>query len=266
MEIIDVHVHGSPHPEKRGEKERLDNVIAAHHEQGIRRFVLIPMNDVSQQPAGEMNIFTANAVSTYPDIAGFIDLDLSQAHSFCNGVPALEKEIAQAYEQGLRGIKVHPQNLGVDADDWRLLPVYRLAGELGIPVMVHCYPGPTPLGLNHSHPEKIQKVVRVFHRTTFVLAHLGGIPHFPLMAWLSADNVYFDTAGVMKELWAFYSIEQLRYIFSQIGYDRLLFGSDYPYSIAQTLTILKEVVPPENQAQVFSENAALLGTRFGWWR
>jgi predicted TIM-barrel fold metal-dependent hydrolase len=266
MEIIDAHVHTLPRGDMcGGEKDvRLETLLAALQAHGIGRACLMPINDLSWQPVREMNDFTVQVVKDHPQLVGFIDLDLSQVH-YAGGVEALEAEIVRRQEQGLRGIKVHPQNLGLDADDWRLLPVYRLAGEVGLPVMIHSYPGSPPGCMENSHPRHIEKVVRVFHKTTFIIAHLGGRAWFPLMPCLAHEHVYFDTSGVLRELGALYSVEQIRPVLHEIGYERIVFGSDFPEEIAPQLALLREVIPAEHHEAVLAGNIRRVGRRFGWW-
>ncbi len=266
-DLVDVHIHALPRGEMCGGEvdARLETVLLGLRERGIQRAVLVPINDLSWQPVDEMNDFAERVVHEHDGIAGLVDVDISRAH-YHHGIQALEAEVARRIENGLRGIKIHPQNLGAQADDWRLLPLYRLAGELGVPVMIHCHPGSGPGRIDDSSPMAIETVVRVFHKTTFLVAHLGGILYFPYMPWLNHENVYFDTSGVIESLARFHGVERIRLLLDEIGYDRIFFGSDYPTAgIDEQLAILKEVVPPEHQPGVFAENALRFGERFGWW-
>ena len=124
MEIIDAHVHALPRGDMCGGEAdaRLETLLAALEANGICRACLMPINDLSWQPVRAMNDFSVQAVKDHPQVVGFIDLDLSQVH-YTGGIEALEADIVHRQGQGLRGIKVHPQNLGLDVDDWRLLPV-----------------------------------------------------------------------------------------------------------------------------------------------
>jgi predicted TIM-barrel fold metal-dependent hydrolase len=267
VEIIDVHVHALPRGDMCGGEvdARRETVLRGLREKGIRRAVLVPINDISWQPVDEMNDFAEEVVREHENIVGFIDVDLSQAH-YAGGIQRLEKDVTRRYENGLRGIKIHLQNLGLPADDWRLLPLYRLAGELGIPVMVHCHPGSSPGTVENSHPAGIEKMVRAFHKTTFIISHFGGILYFHYMPWLVYENVHFDSSGIMDQLVAYYGPDRVRYILGEIGYDRILFGSDYPTAeIDGQLAALKRVIPEEHHQGVLGQNALRLGTAFGWW-
>ena len=267
MELIDVHVHALP----RGDMDsgrvdaRLEAVLARLHKAGIRQALLVPLNDIAYQPVPAQNDYYEQAVSSHPNLAALVDIDLSQAHYY-RGLTDLEDEISRRVANGLRGIKVHLQNLGMLADDWRLLPVYRLAGELGVPVMIHCHPGSCPGRVTDSHPAAIEKMVRAFHKTTFFIAHLGGILYLEYMPWLAHENVYFDTSGVMEPLLRYHGVDRVRMICEEIGYERILFGSDCPVCDPQVqLDAVRQVVPSEHQAAVLGGNALHLGNRFGWW-
>jgi len=50
-----------------------------------------------------------------------------------------------------------------------------------------------------------------------------------------------------------------------VGYERLLFGSDFPEEIAGQLAVLREVIPEEHQEGVLAGNIKRLGGTFGWW-
>ena len=267
MKIIDVHVHALPRGDMCGGEvdARLSTVVATLSQRGIERAVLVPINDLSWQPVVEMNDFMEEAVRNSADLEGLIDLDFSQAH-YAGGIQRLEEDITRRHRNGLKGIKVHLQNLGLQADDWRLLPVYRLAGELGIPVMVHCHPGSSPGTVENSSPVPLEKMVRAFHKTTFIISHFGGILYFHYMPWLEYGNVYFESSGVMDQLVHYYGPERVQYILNQIGYERIMFGSDFPTAgYDEQIAALAQVVPPEHHDQVFCENALRLGEANGWW-
>jgi len=267
IKIIDAHVHALPRGEMCGGEidARLETVLEGLHARDIHQAVLVPINDISWQPVDEMNDFTEQALKTHPGLVGLIDLDISQAHYY-GGIQAMEADITRRAGHGLRGIKIHLQNLGVQADDWRLLPVYRRAGELGLPVMIHCHPGSCPGRVTDSHPAHIEKVVRVFHRTSFILSHFGGILYFEYMPWLNHENVYFESSGIMPQLRQYHGDARVRYVLEQIGYDKIFFGSDYPtVELDAQIQAMRDIVPPAQHAAVFGENVRRFGRRFGWW-
>ncbi|HHW18073.1 MAG TPA: amidohydrolase [Firmicutes bacterium] len=267
MEIIDAHVHSLPRGTMDGGETdvRLETVLSGLRARNITRAIFVPINDAWWQPVDEMNDYMVEVVRKHPSIVGFIDIDISKAHLY-GGIERLEKDIEMRYSSGLRGIKVHLQNLGVNADDWRLLPVYRLAGELNIPVMLHCYPGSGPGLLENSSPLYIEKMIRAFRKTHFIISHLGGIPYVDLLPHLYHDNVRFETSGVLPTLKRYLGTERLSHLLNDIGYERIFFGSDFPSCDLDTqISILKEIVPREQWNKVFSGNILEFGREFGWW-
>ena len=267
MDIIDAHVHtlevgtmcsGSVNVEFAEVKKGLNKY-------GIDRALLMPINDISWQPVKPMNEYLVEIVNTYENFEGFIDIDISKAH-LANGIKELEEEIKYYHKKGLKGIKVHLQNLGVYADDWRLLPVYRLAGELNIPVTIHCYPGSPPGLSDHSNPKHLEKVIRVFHKTDFIIAHLGGVKYFYEMPILNHDNVYFETSGVLPSLKEYIGINNMAKIFRKLGFENIIFGSDYPTKeISEAVNILKEIVPENELNKIMHKNILKLAAKYNWW-
>lgn len=267
MNLIDAHVHTLEcgtmcNGEINVEFEKVRKGLKNH---GIDKAILMPINDISYQPVKPMNDYMVEIINNTEDYVGFIDIDISKVH-LAGGIEKLEKEIVHYYKKGLKGIKIHLQNLGVKADDWRLLCVYRLAGELNIPITFHCYPGSPPGLSDDSNPVNIEKIVRVFHNTDFIIAHLGGIKYFFDMPSLNHENVYFETSGVMPVLKKYITQENIHNIFKEIGFDKIIFGSDYPTAdIQASISILKEIVPKEHIEKVMYKNILQLGNKYNWW-
>lgn len=267
MKIIDAHIHtlevgtmcsGSVNVDFGEVKKRLNKF-------GIERALLLPINDISWQPVKPMNEYLVEIVNENKNYEGFIDIDISKAH-LANGIKEMEEEIKYYHEKGLKGIKVHLQNLGVYADDWRLLPIYRLAGELNIPVTIHCYPGSPPGLSDHSNPVHLEKVIRVFHKTDFIIAHLGGIKYFYEMPNLNHDNVYFETSGVLPILKKYIGIENISRILQEIGTENIIFGSDYPTKeIDEAVNIIKKIVSKEDLNKIMYKNVLKLASKYNWW-
>lgn len=267
MRMIDAHVHTLECGIMCGGEVNVEfnTVNEGLKRRGIESALLMPINDVSWQPVKKMNDFLVNVIRNNSEYVGFIDIDLSKTHLY-GGIKELENEIVYYYQRGLKGIKVHLQNLGVYADDWRLLCVYRIAGELNIPITIHCYPGSPPGLSNHSDPVAIEKIVRVFHKTQFIIAHFGGVKYFYDMPQLNHDNVYFETSGVMPVLTRYIDQEKISRVFEEIGFNKIMFGSDFPTAdIDETIEILKELIPGTELENVMYKNILEFGKEYGWW-
>jgi len=106
---------------------------------GIEKAVIMPLND----PWLMSMEFTIDAVhknlydmkQCYPGkFYAFADIDTR--NTFTESVEAIHKAIE---EYGLDGIKVHPNNTGVDLDSAYNQAIFAYAQENNIPVAIHSY-------------------------------------------------------------------------------------------------------------------------------
>jgi predicted TIM-barrel fold metal-dependent hydrolase len=116
--------------------------------------------------------------------------------------------------------------------DTRATRVYALAEQLGMPILVH--PG-SPFTeqskMEYGRPVLLDEVVRTFPRLRVVIAQLG----YP---WIDETicllgkhpNVFADISGLLRRPWHSYNALVCAYQYGVI--DKLLFGSDFPYTVA----------------------------------
>ena len=129
------------------------------------------------------------------------------------------------------GVKIFPTLHFIRPDDEKLKPLYDLVADMGGVVIVHtgCDPGiwELPAFCANARPSYVVRAARMSRDTRFIVAHLGsysalnpGIYFREALEALAEDNVYADTSAADP-----YYIERA---VEEIGYDKLLFGSDYP--------------------------------------
>lgn len=173
------------------------------------------------------NRWTCEVAREHPELTPFIGLDPSMSEE------QLLAEIDQ--DDGARpgGIKLHPAAQRFHPNDRRLWPAYQRAQELGLPVIFHSGAfalGPRPA--DHAHPKHFPDVLSAFPRLTVVLAHLG-FGEFDLCAELASayPNVFFDCCAVINgtESAPAISDDEVATVLRQVGTDRVMFGSDYPW-------------------------------------
>ena len=183
----------------------------------------MPANDqyLYFQDPGETNRFLGGLVREHPDrFRAFADVTASGAY-FIEQTPYILEEAVEEY--GLSGLKLHPTNLHMDADDLRLVPVLRKAAELGVPVMFHS--NPCRLGFHDNcAPDKINRMIQVFPDLEVITAHLGG------MKWQDALTgcTWVDMSYILPKLAGLYGIEQVNRILRAFGPERLIFATDFP--------------------------------------
>lgn len=190
---------------------------------GIEKALLVPTNDpyLYYQDPRETNRFLGGLVKSHPDrFYAFADVTASGAY-FVEQTPWILEEAVEEY--GLHGLKLHPTNLHMDADDLRLVPVLRKAAELGVPVMFHA--NPCRLGFHDNcAPDRINRMIQVFPDLDIITAHLGG------MKWQDAVSgcTWVDMSYILPKLAELYGLPQANRILRAFGPERLLFGTDFP--------------------------------------
>jgi predicted TIM-barrel fold metal-dependent hydrolase len=206
---------------------------------------------------GRFASFTMAEFARWDDFT--LDLDAGFADQ-C--VAALEADVKKG-ASGLKvtkelGLRFHtPDGTMIAVDDARLSPIWKHAGELGIPVLIHTsdpvgfflpvdqrnehlttlrtYPGWSFHGSHFTKGELLEQRTRMMAAhpgTTFICAHVANHPED--LDWVSAlldslPNVNIDFSARMDELG--------RQPFSARDFflrfqDRIVFGSDMPISTA----------------------------------
>jgi hypothetical protein len=141
--------------------------------------------------------------------------------------PDAARRFAAAIDAGARGLKVHPCSHQIPANDRSLYPLYSVAEERGIPVMVHVgssiFPGAK---MRYCDPLLVDEVAVDFPGLQVLCAHSGRGFWTQQVFELTRmrPNVWMELSGLPARRIAslFPELERVR--------DRVLFGSDWPSS------------------------------------
>ena len=170
--------------------------------------------------------------------------------------PNKKEEICHCLEMGLAGIKIHPDMQAFYIDDTRMLEVYHLLSEKGAPIMIH-------MGddrYDYSKPFRLARIMDMFPSLKVVGAHFGGYQCWEdsLNYLCGRRNLWLDTSSSLQ----FMDIELAKNIIHTHGYDRILFGTDYPIT-DQTEELkriaLLNLTEEETKAILYENAAKLLG-------
>lgn len=145
----------------------------------------------------------------------------------------MESEIEYAISGGLCGIKIHPDIQGEDIDSRKFYPLYEIA-EGRFPIYFHM--GDDRPQYRFSTTDKLAKVLSDFPRLRVVAAHLGGYRTSDGERLLlhGNGNVMYDTSSALWNL----EPDHAAKIIGKLGYDRVMFGTDYPVMFPQTELVL----------------------------
>jgi uncharacterized protein len=172
------------------------------------------------------NRFVADYVNRFPQkLIGFAGIDPTERHA------VHELRIAQE-DLRLRGITISPANQDFHPTDSRATAVYAEAEKLQMPVLVHSTGQLTDQSkLEFARPFLFDEVARSFPKLHLIISQLGQ-PFIDETLCLLAKhaNVYSDISGLLSRPWAAYNALVMAH---QAGVsDKLLFGSDFPYTNA----------------------------------
>lgn len=167
------------------------------------------------------------------------------------------EKLKEIKRMGLPGIKLHPAYQETYMDDIRYKRIVSYALEQDLLVVFHAGVDiglPEPV---YTDPERTLNLLRDTGGGNIILAHLGGWKCWDQVEELLLDrDVYFDTAFVQD----FMSKEQFMGIVRGHGTDKILFGTDSPWSGQKESVEWLKSLPfsQEEQEQIFWENAKKL--------
>ena len=135
------------------------------------------------------------------------------------------EEAVRCLDRGARGIKLHPRAQGFLLDDERLEPVFALAAERRVPILIHGGRGLPPIA------EHLHRLVDRNPGAPLIIAH-GGIADLAALseAFSGHPGVFFDTS-----LWSGFDLLDL---FSRVSPGQVLYASDFPYGMQPSALML----------------------------
>jgi predicted TIM-barrel fold metal-dependent hydrolase len=137
----------------------------------------------------------------------FVRLDLNESPI---------EEARRCLDAGAQGIKLHPRAQKFTATDERLGPVFELAAERRVPILIHAGRGLPPIA------DGLRSLVERNPGTKLILAHAGIADMQALAACMRGrQGVFFDTST--------WSPVDLLDFYRQIPPEQVVYASDYPY-------------------------------------
>src|SRR5438270_10951075 len=179
------------------------------HRYGISRCFMFCLDEPDRHPgfrAGNDRTL-AFAESSGGRLIPFVRLDLSEDPI---------GEAKRCLDRGARGIKLHPRAQKFLLDDERLSPIFELAAERKVPVLIHGGRGLPPIA------DDLGRVVDRYPEAQLIVAHAGIADLAALADRLGGKaGVFFDTS-----VW---SPLDLLGLYRLVGPEQVVYASDYPY-------------------------------------
>jgi predicted TIM-barrel fold metal-dependent hydrolase len=206
-EVFDAHVHlGHDIDGFTGVYEELERLCDRY---GISRCFVFCMDEVDRHPAFRAANDRTLAYAERSDgrLIPFVRLDLAEE-------PIEEAE--RCLDAGARGIKLHPRAQRFLLNDERLAPVFAIAAERRVPILIHGGRGLPPIADN------LARLVETYPQAQLIIAH-AGIADLAELAdrFAGTAGVFFDTS-----VWSPIDLLSLYHLVSP---EQVVYASDYPY-------------------------------------
>jgi len=205
--LIDFHVHYGYSRDEGLVNEKIIKQLFASLP--LSHMVVFPIDGRNPGPSySKMNDRVARLAGKNKRIIPFARLNPHQYQ-------AALREIKRAPQIGIRGFKFHPR--AEDYNPHRAEGLMRAIEELRMPVVLHTSHE------HHCHPLIWEGIFLRHPNISFILAHAGKDAHRDAAAVAKrCPNVFLDASTL--------SIYRTLTILKRVGPDKIVFGSDSPYS------------------------------------
>jgi len=206
-DVFDAHTHLGNDID--GMSGSLDELLAILDRYGVSRANMFCLDEPDRHPGFRAGNDRTLEFAERSDgkLIPFVRLDLAEG-------PIEEAE--RCLDRGARGIKLHPRAQKFLLDDERLTPVFAIAAERRVPILIHGGRGLPPIADHLAH------LVERYPDAQLIIAH-AGIADLSGLAgnFAGKAGVFFDTS-----VW---SPVDLLSFFRLVPPEQILYASDYPY-------------------------------------
>jgi predicted TIM-barrel fold metal-dependent hydrolase len=206
-EIFDAHTHLGTDID--GMVGVFDDLERGMEKYGIARCFLFCLDEPDRHPGfrGGNDRTLEFAARSNGTMIPFVRLDMNEEPI---------EEATRCLDRGARGIKLHPRAQKFLLNDERLAPVFELAAERKVPILIHGGRGLPPIADDLAH------LVDRYDDAQLIVAHAGIADLAALADRLGGKaGVFFDTS-----VW---SPLDLLSLYRLVGPEQVLYASDYPY-------------------------------------
>jgi predicted TIM-barrel fold metal-dependent hydrolase len=186
-----------------------DDLIRGMDKYGISRCFMFCLDEPDRHPAFRAgnDRTLAFAERSQGRLIPFVRLDLAEEPI---------EEATRCLDLGARGIKLHPRAQKFLLNDERLSPIFELAADRNVPILIHGGRGLPPIA------DDLARVFDRFPKAQLIVAHAGIADLAALADRLGGKaGVFFDTS-----VW---SPLDLLGLYRLVGPEQVVYASDYPY-------------------------------------
>jgi len=148
-----------------------------------------------------------------------------------------KNELNRLKDNGIKGIKFHPDYQSVFIDDPKMIEIIDYAFEIGLIVIIHSGIDYGSTDVIRATPERIKNMLKnLKHKGTFILAHMGYTFKWDMIIEeFRGYDIYFDLALSLGTLlmkgikYPLMDEDTLLKFINTFGSDRILFATDCPW-------------------------------------
>ncbi len=242
--VLDFHTHIGK--DKDGLEQSIEQLIRSMGESRVTHSVIFPF-DEREETLEKASLKLCQEAKGYPfyTFFRFDPKDMTPER--------LKEQLNRFY-----GVKLHPRSQNFDPLEERFFPLYEIISASEKPLLFHTryeddFNNQDQINPN-TNPSRIVKLAEKFPNLNLVMGHFGNRSLNVFQAMQRYPKVYLETSifGSTPK-----TIEQAAQI---VGANRLLFGSDVPYSdqFIERMKIDRSKLKPVDKERILYYNAARL--------
>ncbi len=231
--IIDFHVHLGR--DLDGEQADFENLKEVMERNSIAKAVVFAFNCPDMLEQSEKILQISKSDDT---IIPFLRFDPKTI---------TPEELENALRSGYKGVKLHPTSQSFFPDDAQYRWIFDRLHDYRLPILFHTN---TSITEPFAQPERVLELAKLYPDQIFILGHAAGAETVTYAEINKHSNVYVETSVDAYMV-------HLKKVFQRYGFRRILFGSDFPYSLPhiEMEKIRCASIPDDLKEDIFYRNA-----------
>lgn len=170
---------------------------------------------------------------------------------------SLEENMRSIRDNGIVGVKLHPNFQGIDLADPRVVEICAALADDGIVVITHAGEGSDEAATERGSPQKVVALAEAVPNLTLMACHYGAYHQLDI-----AEDIVVGSRVILETSWpptmAILEPERIRALIERHGADRVVYGSDWPMAdpVAEIAGIRALGLSPQDEAAVLGGNLA----------
>jgi predicted TIM-barrel fold metal-dependent hydrolase len=233
--IIDAHTHIGADLDMQ--RQDLGSLQANMRKYGIDKAIVFPFNEQGNLVKASLRILQHSSKSILP----FLRFDPKTMTA---------RELQTLLDENdFYGVKLHTRSQDFNPLSRRYFPLYEVIEDHGIPLLFHTRKEKN----RNSDPDRVVMLAKHFSNLNIIIGHFAAASHVAFDEIQKRKNLFVETS-------IFSSNYLINHVSRKIGSNKVLFGSDAPYSDQEIelLKVMKSGLGKKDMDRILWKNAARL--------